>query len=176
MRWPSALDGTSSVDVCPHSLHAHLGRGYLDPCPLHPEGQVPKRDGDLPVALHRLSAAGAAWSFLGNHPAWDSEDLHCPLASPGGCPELLCAFALFGHACLHEAVQMRGDLDEARSGSLIGMGNGGQLGCRGCYTCQRAPSFFGVFLLRCKILEDGRFSVFLGICPQELGLNQNLLT
>ena len=25
---------------------------------------------------------------------------------------------------------------------------------------------------QCKILEDGRFSVFLGICPQELGLNQ----
>ena len=165
MRWPSALDGTSSVDVCPHSLHAHLGRGYLDPCPLHPEGQVPKRDGDAAVALHRLSAAGAAWSFLGNHPAWDSEDLHCPLASPGGCPELLCAFALFGHACLHEAVQMRGDLDEARSGSLIGMGNGGQLGCRGCFTCQRAPSFFGVFLLRCKILEDGRFSVSEGATP-----------
>ncbi|QUC04078.1 transposase [Atopobium sp. oral taxon 416] len=25
---------------------------------------------------------------------------------------------------------------------------------------------------QCKILEDGRFSVFLGICPQLLGLNQ----
>jgi len=25
---------------------------------------------------------------------------------------------------------------------------------------------------QCKILEDGHFSVFLGICPQELGLNQ----
>ena len=49
--------------------------------------------------------------------------------------------------------------------SSSGMGNGGQLGCRGCYTCHRVPSLFGVCMLRCKILEDGRFSVSLSIKP-----------
>ena len=179
-RQRDAVAGSPEGDVldagCPALPARPSWAGYLYSCPLHPQREVPKRNGGLPIFLHRLSAAGAAWSFLGNHPAWDNEDLHCPLASPGGCPELLCACALFRRACLHEAVQMRGDLDEAGSGSLIGMGNGGQLGCRGCYTCHRAPSLFGVYMLRCKILEDGRFSVFLGICPQLLGLNQNLLT
>ena len=51
-------------------------------------------------------------------------------------------------------------------GNIVGMGNGGQLGCRGCYTCHRAPSLFGVYMLRCKILEDGRFSVSLSIKPR----------
>ncbi|RRF99799.1 MAG: hypothetical protein DUD39_02555 [Coriobacteriaceae bacterium] len=31
----------------------------LYPCPSHPQGEVPKRNGGLPVFLHRLSAAGA---------------------------------------------------------------------------------------------------------------------
>jgi len=79
---------------------------------------------------------------------------------------LLGADALTGLSHLYEAVQMRGDCQKAESRSFFGMASGRQLGCWRCYTCYRAPSLFGIFLSRCKVLEDGRFSVFAGIVLQ----------
>jgi len=117
----------------------------LYPRPSHPQRGVPKRNGSLPVFLHRLSAARAAWCIRHCRPARNREDLHRLPASFGRRAELLGAHALSGLSRLHEALEMGGDPEEDRVFS--GMGNGGQLGCRRCYTCQRAPSLFGVYML-----------------------------
>lgn len=65
---------------------------------------------------------------------------------------------------LHEAIQMGGDLDEAWGAHLAGMGNRGQLGCRGCYTCHRGPFSFGP---TCRDARSWRMAAFLsaqGLC------------
>lgn len=46
-------EGVPAFPACPSPA------GYLYPRPLHAQGKMPERDGDLPVALHRLPAAGA---------------------------------------------------------------------------------------------------------------------
>jgi hypothetical protein len=138
----------------------------LYPRPSHPQREVPEHDGVFPffsIALPQQGHEGA--SFASSLPGTDrmrTAFLH-PLVDVlnFSVRALSLGFPVCTRPSRYEGIWMK-----PGAAILPAWGNDGQLGCRGCYTCHRGPSFFGVYMLRCKILEDGRFPVCTDAIPQ----------